>query len=111
MNEQQLTLTRLLGKKEKVGEISTENLTIETVKTIPATLSDLHRWMNEYINNWRQEETRICYGDYWDNCSECWNLEPNQYHSHFIEYDSSKDLLDQSTETLARIIDLINNQP
>jgi len=57
----------------------------------PATLSDLHRWMNEKWISWYQEKYK--------------------FHSEesMIWYDSSKDLLEQSTETLDKIIELIKS--
>lgn len=94
MNNQQLTLTRLLGKKEAWCD-SDEFLDF-------ATLSDLHRWMNENMNMkwicWNQDDSYIT-----------WTVDAKSM--YIIPYDSSKDLLDQSPETLDRIIELIaNNQ-
>lgn len=139
MNEQQLTLTRLLGKKELsfwckvkyighnekflgdyigsfVSDFSNENCAyifdgykvhnmggIEKHMEIiwhPATLSDLHRWMNESNFNWSQvrEEIQV-YKTY-----EAGKIK-------YIPYESSKCLLEQSSETLERIINLISNNP
>ena len=67
---------------------------IETSEIIwhPATLSDLHRWMNLH-GEFQQNYTVITFTQ-----SAGWDTE--------IKYDSSKDLLDQSTETLTQIIEL-----
>jgi hypothetical protein len=63
----------------------------------PATLSDLHRWMNE--NRWKDVTfyQTYTYIDFTHKTGK--EIE--------ISYDSSKDLLDQSEETLTQIIDLI----
>ena len=65
----------------------------------PATLSDFHRWMNEKNSEWKIDvwEQR----QYWIWIFGIWS----------IEYDSSKDLLEQDIEALKQIINLIcNNQ-
>ena len=58
----------------------------------PATLSDLHRWMNSKNIRFCQEGKNILYS---------WGKN--------FQYDSSKDLLDQKEETLKQIIDFIKN--
>lgn len=140
MNAQQLTITRLIGKKELsfwciIGHkekifVFVDNHAYDDIivsneydkwafRNIdewcgccsnsesfsssydviwhPATISDLHRHMNK--NHIRWEQNLFCIKWIVD---ERWNYMP-------IEYDSDKDLLDQSTETLAQIIELINN--
>ena len=63
----------------------------------PATLSDFHRWMNENNEPFQHAKDAI-------------RLRFDNWYT-VIPYDSSKDLLDQDTETLKQIINLIcNNQ-
>lgn len=147
MNQQQLTLTRLLGKKElsfgcivniqhkaktsiatflwkvtdedscmgaeiiTVYEYSTEqpwfewsyefredstNTKISEIIWHPATLSDLCKWLS-----WKNKCWNI--STYWiNNCVLLWT-------DNAISYDFTKDLLDQSPETLAQIIEIITN--
>lgn len=61
----------------------------------PATLTDFHRWMNEKGVFFKQEDWNI---RYYHNIEEIWIP---------MFYDSSKDLLEQSEETLTQIRDLI----
>ena len=60
----------------------------------PATLSDFHRWMNENVFYWSQWYESFSYDKNWISYDN-------------IPYDSSKELLDQSEETLQQIIELI----
>lgn len=90
MNNLQLELTRLIGKKKRLYEWEGDD---SEMTISPATLSDFHRWMNEKVK-------------WWEQCS--------LYISHddtrlYIPYDSSKDLLEQSDDTLKQIIELISS--
>ena len=147
MNQQQLILTKLLGKKElsfgctiKCKYIFWElyyarlawaipkdgwcgydyidehgnRLNTKQFEIIwhPATLSDFHRWMNKHFKeDWMQDEKEIGYvlklKEYFDYDlnTQMIALKP----TIAIYYDSSKDLLEQSPETLAQIIELITN--
>lgn len=60
----------------------------------PATLADFHRWMNENVFYWSQWYESFSYDKNWISYDN-------------IPYDSSKELLDQSEETLQQIISLI----
>lgn len=67
----------------------------------PATLTDLHRWMNnncheQVPNGWVQ------------HCSSIM-LTTEDWIPHSVDYDSSKPLLDQSPETLSAIINLVKS--
>lgn len=62
----------------------------------PATLSDLHRFL-ENENTFHRFEQNIC-SIRMIRMDDCFNV---------IPYDASKDLLDQSEETLKQIIDFI----
>lgn len=128
MNNLQLELTRLIGKKdltfwclykskdeEKIfiddwhyifcdNEVY-RDLWIKEPRKIcweyeiiwhPATLPDFHRWMNENVFHWSQSYESIEYDTDWLS-----------YYK--IPYDSSKDLLDQDSQVLKQIIELINN--
>jgi len=129
MTPLQLEITKLIGKKElsfgcKVSWKNKEELWNDDIVTFvnwndfatkhtpikekrfsveiighPATLSDLHRWMNEnkIIRNWYQDRLCLMATGFEDNCIAN------------ILYDSSKDLLDQSEETLTQIIELIKS--
>jgi len=149
MNEQQLELTRLIGKKElsfwcyvvnkempsfyyklitkvyfpwdtnenRWWVVNTNNNSV-IEQTIPeeqfeivwhtAHLPDFHKWMNEKIkkvSDWHfsqwPDEIRFCLA---------WRDEIKVFEFDItIPYDSSKDLLDQSTETLDKIIELIKS--
>lgn len=65
----------------------------------PATLSDLHRFINskQLIFDWTQNSEAIILKDENGLCEKR------------IPYDSSKDLLDQSTTTLEALISLIKS--
>jgi len=83
----------------------------EEVSATP-TLSDFHRWMNKHFKeDWMQDEKEIGYvlklKEYFDYDlnTQMIALKP----TIAIYYDSSKDLLEQSTETLTQIIELITN--
>lgn len=67
----------------------------------PATLSDLHRWMNKNGNLiiWSQWNSGISY-NYWNNSNS-----PDIS----IKYDSSKDLLDQEPDTLKQLAEFIKS--
>lgn len=130
MNDLQLSLTRLIGKKEltfgcltyrnrlsriiskdypqwELSEpwnlryiciddwenIYTSWLTDTEIIGHPATLTDLHRWMNKN-NIWE---------DYFEQ--DCDFI---RYNGIEFQYISSKDLLDQDEETLKQIISIIN---
>lgn len=132
MNTLALELTRLIGKKEltfgclfltnrseeirkwddnhfrwKEGIYFSSSGTYcvgETMEIIwhPATLSDLHRWMNENLKrNWTMWTEDIHY--------HVWKKVWLDFEIFIIKYDSSKDLLDQSEETLKQLIDLITS--
>lgn len=117
MNQQKLELTRLLGKKElrhiewckaytdKCWKKNSDwvyicmycsrwggNDRYEEVSATP-TLSDFHKWLVDSDISWRQTTAWIWFENFRTS----------------IPYDSSKDLLDQSPETLAQIIELIRN--
>lgn len=73
----------------------------------PATLSDLHRWMNENFRYWfeqihREGENYIV----WYKCDHS-TVYMDGSHCVVIPYDSSKELLEQETSTLEQIISLI----
>lgn len=59
----------------------------------PAHLHDFHNWLVDSDISWRQTTAWIWFENFRTS----------------IPYDSSKDLLDQSEETLAQIIELITN--
>ncbi len=63
----------------------------------PATLSDLHRFLNWLSFDWSQNRDGIYF--------EEWSISTKAPKS--ISYDQSKDLLEQSEETLQQIIELI----
>ena len=69
----------------------------------PATLSDLHRWMNEQ---------NVQFAMYWEMTGymrNCISLTPCIWPYQKIPYDSSKGLLEQETSTLEQIISLIKS--
>ena len=74
--------------------IFTSTLTEHEIIWHPATLSDFHKWMNENVFHWSQWYESITYDIDWRSYAS-------------ILYDSSKELLEQSTETLQQIINLI----
>ena len=106
MNEIQIELTRLIGKKERMlrddfydntwcpSSLIAEESDYE-LKEIPATLSDFHRWMNE---KWIEWEQRI---DWFEISESNW--------VHFQKYDSNKKLLEQSEECLKQIVALVKS--
>ena len=137
MNQQQLLLTQLLGSKEltfgcvvkiesqkwqsriaKIVDYSdkwfatfasngnimtmTPNNRAKTQWKIseiiwhPATETDFKRWLNENVSNWKQDRKWLSFNFFLKD-------------TVFIQYDSSKNLLEQSTETLTQIIELITN--
>lgn len=69
----------------------------------PATLSDLHRWLNRNVFDWLHNANGIHVGDV------------DGYTIKKIEYDSSKDLINENPElcqneqTVKAIIDLIRS--
>ena len=91
MDSLQLELTKLIGKKHKYTKY---------ISNSPATLSDLHRWIDsqKWVHYWNQNRKTITI----DSGVE-------EKDTVYIPYYSSKDLLDQSDETLKQIIDLIRN--
>lgn len=100
MTPLQLELTRLIGKKETYIEESPWSWQqYKREREIPATLSELHRWMNEKIGlgTWHMDALGIFYTTDWR-----WDM------VYKIPYDSSKDLLNQDEETLKQIISIIN---
>lgn len=130
MNPLQLELTKLIGKRElsfgakiilkdyiwektinqmidwhtfevcgKIGRAFSMN-DVEEIIGHPATLSDFHRWMNEKFS-WKYFIQRI-------NLIELhyqWKTKP----VFKTNYDSYKDLLSQSEETLKQIVELIKS--
>ena len=133
MNELQIELTKLIGKKEltfwcfiqsvRLSRIISKDYDTEWLNTWryrmidywensytgvvkeeeiighPATLSDLHRFINskQLIFDWVQNSVTIIIKD------ENWLCEKR------IKYDSDKDLLEQEDITLEAIISLITS--
>jgi len=67
----------------------------------PATLSDLHKWMNDSTFNWFQSNRKLTLQ--WSQKKWSWFIDLETS----IVYDSSIGLLDQSESTLQAIINLI----
>lgn len=92
MNNTQLELTKLLGKKE-VGWITFHSWdSIALTKDI--TLTDFHRWLNENNLSWGMSD------EFWISTADDYII---------LSYDSSKELLEQSEECMKKIIELITN--
>lgn len=68
----------------------------------PATLTDLHRWMNEKKVNWDQDKRAI-------NTTIPFTDTDWTEITFYLPYDSNKDLLDQETSTLEKVISLITS--
>lgn len=92
------TIHQLTINREDVTTIIRENVLGNPWREIighPATLSDFHRWIEKTNYRFKQDIAHIEIWPYW------WYVS--------IPYDSYKDLLLQSDETLKQIISLISN--
>jgi len=121
MNTTQIELTKLLGKKEltknckltwwtvvddKESVLSNDGTLFddwpeiedEEIIGLPPPITDFHRWLNEKEIVWSQWK-KIIFID----------KEKDVRTMYEIPYDSSKELLKQSEETLKQIIELISN--